>query len=346
MIPATPQARQTTSWQRELASAVTDPFELVALLGLPRALAEQAVAAGQGFGLRVPRGFVARMRAGDASDPLLRQVLPIADEARTVAGYVADPLREAEARRAPGLLRKYRGRALLVTTGACAVHCRYCFRREFPYAEQASELGRWREALQYVAANPDITEVILSGGDPLSLSDARLAALGAELARIPHLTTLRIHTRQPIVLPERVDAGLLAWLRSLPWRVVIVVHANHANEIDADVVAALQALRATGATLLNQSVLLAGVNDDAATLAALSRALHAAGVLPYYLHMPDAVAGTAHFDVTQRTAVAIVDRLARELPGYLVPRLVRENPGEDAKTVLAAGILTGADAFM
>jgi len=346
MIPATPQARQTSSWQRELASAITDPFELVALLGLPRTLAEQALVAGTGFALRVPRGFVARMRHGDPTDPLLRQVLPVVEENLAVPGYVADPLHEATARHAPGLLKKYRGRALLVTTGACAVHCRYCFRREFPYAEQVGDLGRWRESLQYIAADPTITEVILSGGDPLSLSDARLAALGAELARIPHVATLRIHTRQPIVLPERVDAGLLAWLRSLPWRRVIVVHANHANEIDAPVAEALQALRATGATLLNQSVLLAGVNDDAAALVALSRALHAAGTLPYYLHMPDAVAGTAHFDVTERTAAALVDRMARELPGYLVPRLVRENPGEEAKTVLAAGIRTPADPFM
>lgn len=346
MIPATPQARQTSSWQRELASAITDPFELIALLGLPRTLAEQALVAGTGFALRVPRGFVARMRHGDPTDPLLRQVLPVVEENLAVPGYVADPLHEATARHAPGLLKKYRGRALLVTTGACAVHCRYCFRREFPYAEQVGDLGRWRESLQYIAADPTITEVILSGGDPLSLSDARLAALGAELARIPHVATLRIHTRQPIVLPERVDAGLLAWLRSLPWRRVIVVHANHANEIDAPVAEALQALRATGATLLNQSVLLAGVNDDAAALVALSRALHAAGTLPYYLHMPDAVAGTAHFDVTERTAAALVDRMARELPGYLVPRLVRENPGEEAKTVLAAGIRTPADPFM
>jgi EF-P beta-lysylation protein EpmB len=294
----------------------------------------------------VPRGFVARMRRGDPGDPLLRQVLPLPDEQLAVPGYGADPLQEAQARRAPGLLQKYRGRALLVTTGACAVHCRYCFRREFPYAEQVGDLGRWRESLQHIAADPGITEVILSGGDPLSLSDARLAALGDELARIPHVTTLRLHTRQPIVLPERVDSGLLAWLRGLPWRVVIVVHANHPNEIDAPVAAALQALRASGATLLNQSVLLAGVNDDAAVLAALSRALHAAGALPYYLHMPDPVAGTAHFAVTERTAVAIIDHLARELPGYLVPRLVRETPGEDAKSVLAAGIRAPAAPFM
>ncbi len=215
MIPATPEARQTTSWQRELAAAITDPRELVAMLGLPAELAEQARAATGGFELRVPRGFVARMRRGDPHDPLLRQVLPLPAEGIEVAGYVADPLREAAARRAPGLLQKYQGRALLVTTGACAVHCRYCFRREFPYDEQVGDLGRWREALRHLAADASVNELILSGGDPLSLGDARLAALTAELARIPHVDTLRIHTRQPIVLPERVDAGLLAWLRTL-----------------------------------------------------------------------------------------------------------------------------------
>lgn len=346
MITATPQARQTSSWQRELASAITDPFELVAALGLPRAIAERALEAGSGFGLRVPRGFVRRMRHGDPADPLLRQVLPLPEEAVAVPGYVADPLREAEARLAPGLLQKYRGRALLVATGACAVHCRYCFRREFPYGDQVGELGRWREPLQQLAADPSIVELILSGGDPLSLGDARLAALTTELQRIPHLQTLRLHTRQPIVLPERVDAGLTAWLRALPWRKVVVLHANHPNEIDAAVVTALGALRDAGALLLNQSVLLRGVNDDATTLAALSRRLLDAGALPYYLHLPDAVRGTAHFDVPATEARGLVAALARELPGYLVPRLVREVPGEAAKTVLAAGIVPAADPIM
>lgn len=338
MITATPQARQTSTWQRELACAISDPRELLAALGLPDSLLEGALAARESFPLRVPRGFVRRMRRGDPGDPLLRQVLPLAAELASVPGYVADPLLEASARQAPGLLRKYAGRALLVTTGACAIHCRYCFRREFPYEEQSGDLGRWREALQHLAADPSIRELILSGGDPLSLGDARLAQLTGELARIPHLETLRIHTRQPVVLPERVDAGLLAWMRALPWRVVVVLHVNHPNEIDAQVASAFAALRDTGATLLNQSVLLAGVNDDAATLVELSRRLHDTGVLPYYLHLPDAVAGTAHFDVPEARARALAAALARELPGYLVPRLVREIPGRAAKTVLAAGL--------
>ena len=346
MITATPQARQTPLWQRELASAITDARELLEMLGLPPALAAAAAPAIDAFPLRVPRGFVRRMRHGDPADPLLRQVLPLPAEGLAVPGYVADPLREADARRAPGLLHKYRGRALLVTTGACAVHCRYCFRREFPYAEQVGDLGRWRESLQHVAADASIREVILSGGDPLSLADTRLAALGRELARIPHVETLRIHTRQPIVLPERVDAGLLGWLRSLPWRIVVVVHTNHPNEIDAPVAEALGALRATGATLLNQSVLLAGVNDDAEVLEVLSQRLHAAGVLPYYLHLPDRVRGTAHFDVPEPRARTLIDALARTLPGYLVPRLVREVPGAEAKTMLAAGLEAAAAAIV
>ncbi|MCP5327849.1 MAG: EF-P beta-lysylation protein EpmB [Sinobacteraceae bacterium] len=338
MITATPQARQTSTWQRELASAITDPRELLEILGLPPGLIAGSAPVTAGFPLRVPRGFVRRMRHGDPTDPLLRQVLPLAAEGLAVPGYGHDPLREADARRAPGLLHKYHGRALLVTTGACAVHCRYCFRREFPYAEQLGELGRWRESLQQLAADASIRELILSGGDPLSLADTRLAVLTGELARIPHLETLRIHTRQPVVLPERVDTGLLAWLRSLPWPVVIVLHVNHPNEIDAQVAQAFVALRASGATLLNQSVLLAGVNDDAAVLEALSRRLHATSVLPYYLHMPDAVAGTAHFDVPESRARALIDALARRLPGYLVPRLAREIPGNEAKTVLSAGL--------
>ncbi|MCU0758592.1 MAG: EF-P beta-lysylation protein EpmB [Steroidobacteraceae bacterium] len=346
MITATPKARQTSAWQRELAAAITDPRELLEQLGLPASLVEGADPVSAAFPLRVPRGFVRRMRRGDPADPLLRQVLPLAVEARAVPGYVADPLREADARRAPGLLHKYRGRALLVATGACAVHCRYCFRREFPYAEQVGHLGRWREALLQVSADASIRELILSGGDPLSLGDERLAQLTGELAGIPHLETLRIHTRQPVVLPERVDAGLLGWLRHLPWRTVVVLHVNHPNELDGSVYDALAGLRDAGATLLNQSVLLAGVNDDASVLAALSRRLHRAGVLPYYLHLPDAVAGTAHFDVPESRGRELIADLARELPGYLVPRLVREVPGRDAKTTIAAGLGAAPEAIV
>jgi EF-P beta-lysylation protein EpmB len=341
--PAETSASDTShrSWQADFAAAVTDPAELAALLGLPDAWVGPAREAARSFPLRVPRSFVARMRHGDAADPLLRQVLPLAEELRPALGRSADPLQEADARRAPGLLHKYRGRALLVATGACAMHCRYCFRREFPYEEQQGETGRWQQAIATIAADPSIEELILSGGDPLSLGNARLQALGRALAGVPHLRSLRLHTRNAVVLPSRVDDGLVDWLKGLPWRVTVVLHVNHAAELEGDAVEAIARLRATGALLLNQSVLLRGVNDDAATLVALSKRLHALGVLPYYLHLTDAVNGTAHFDVDEARGRALVDALARELPGYLVPRLVREVPGEDAKVVLAAGLDPG-----
>ncbi|MDA8350721.1 MAG: EF-P beta-lysylation protein EpmB [Pseudomonadota bacterium] len=332
MIPASVQPRQISArWQQELAEAITDPGTLAAALGLPL---EALGAVDSAFPLRVPRSFVARMRPGDPADPLLRQVLPTAAELLEQAGYGADPLEEATAQRAPALLQKYHGRALLIATQSCAVHCRYCFRREFPYAAQHSEGTRWSEALAAIAADASLEEIILSGGDPLSLSNARLGALGADLARIPHLRRLRIHTRQPVVLPSRVDAGLLDWLRSSPLPVVIVLHVNHPNELDASLREACASLRATGVTLLNQTVLLAGVNDDAAVLAELSQRLFQAGVLPYYLHALDKVRGAAHFLVPDERARRLAGALAACLPGYLVPRLVRELPAAPSKTVL------------
>lgn len=350
MITATPLTRHISRWQAELADGIETVAELLDALGLDEsALRAAGIAAGTpgacssgaAFPLRVPRAFVARMRRGDPLDPLLRQVLPLAAEDAEVPGFGPDPLGEADAARAPGLLQKYAGRALLVTTGACAVHCRYCFRRDYPYGEIAGTDGRWREALEAVARDPSITEVILSGGDPWSLSDRRLSRLTEQLARIPHVEALRVHTRLPIVLPARVDAGLLAWLGALPWpAVTIVVHANHPREIDGEVEQALRRLRATGATVLNQSVLLAGVNDDADTLEALSRALHRCGVLPYYLHLLDRVRAVAHFEVAEQEGRRIVAQLAARLPGYLVPRLVREQAGAPAKTVVAAGHAT------
>lgn len=283
----------------------------------------------------MPEPYLARIRPGDAADPLLRQVLPLGAELRPAAGYGTDPLAEAAAQVAPGVLHKYPGRALLITTAACAVHCRYCFRRHFPYADAhvgGSHLGAALEALR---ADPSIREVILSGGDPLALSDARLGALGRALAEIPHLRTLRVHTRLPVVLPQRVDEALLTWLRSSALRTVMVIHANHAREIDDGVLAALARLRAAGATLLNQAVLLRGVNDTAPAQADLSERLFEAGVLPYYLHLPDRVAGTAHFAVGERRARAIVAQVRARLPGYLVPRLVREVPGLASKKPVA-----------
>ena len=338
MITTSLPVRQLESrtWQQELAEAITSPEELAAVLGLrPEDLAG-ADAAGRHFHLRVPRGFVARMRRGDPGDPLLRQVLPVAAELADEADYVADPVGESAALRTPALLQKYRGRALLITTQACAVHCRYCFRREFPYTEQSGDAPRWSEALAEIAADPSLEEIILSGGDPLSLSNARLENLTRALTAIPHVRRFRVHTRQPVVLPSRVDEGLLHWLRATTRPIVFVLHVNHPNELDAELAAACAKLRATGVTLLNQSVLLAGVNDDAPVLAELSLRLFEAGVLPYYLHALDRVRGAAHFAVPDGRARALAGQLAARLPGYLVPRLVREVPGAPAKVGLGA----------
>ena len=331
IIPGTERPQQPPLWQTLLAQAVTDPEELLRELDLPLELLPATLKASQAFRLRVPRGFVARMRRGDRHDPLLRQVLPVGEELAEVVGYGNDPLQELAAMPVPGLLHKYQGRVLLTTTGACAVHCRYCFRRHYPYNE-ANPQRNQAQTLDYLRRHTEVTEVILSGGDPLTLSDSKLGELTQAIQSIPHITRLRIHSRVPVVLPERVDAGLLDWLQTIGLPTVLVIHSNHPQEIDAAVVAAMQRLRGAGVTLLNQSVLLRGVNDRADTLAALSERLLAADVLPYYLHQLDQVQGAAHFAVTDDTAKLLVNQLREILPGYLVPRLVREEAGRQAKT--------------
>ena len=321
-------------WTGLLSQAIREVDELWRILDLPAALLPAARAAARGFPLLVPRGFAALMRRGDPGDPLLRQVLPLGEELASPPGWTTDPLQEAGCAAAPGLLRKYHGRALLVTTGACAVNCRYCFRRHFPYAELPRGRRWWGPALAELAADPGCSELILSGGDPLTLPDAQLAALIGDAAAIPQLSRLRLHTRLPVVLPERVDSGLLAAIAGSRLTPVVVIHANHANELATAAAAACARLRQAGCLLLNQSVLLAGVNDDAGVLAALSARLVAIGVTPYYLHQLDRVAGAAHFAVEDHRARALVAELAARVPGYLVPRLVREEPGAAGKTPL------------
>ena len=340
MIPATPLFRHPgpSGWQQSLQDCVTDPGALVASLGLGAEWLEPARRAAQRFPLRVPKGYVARMRRGDPHDPLLRQVLPLGVElAASPDRYVADPVGDLGALAGPGLLHKYAGRALLIVTGACAVHCRYCFRREFPYSAHTAARGGFAAALDSIAADTSITEVLLSGGDPLTLGDRRLGELLRALDAIGHVRRVRVHTRMPVVLPERVDAGLLdAWSGSLRMQRAMVIHANHANELRgaADVRRALSALREGGTVLLNQSVLLAGINDSVDALADLSETLFEHGVLPYYLHALDPVRGAAHFDVPELTARRLVAELTARLPGYLVPRLVREVAGAPAKVML------------
>jgi EF-P beta-lysylation protein EpmB len=334
MIPRTRPAWHTGGWQQQLAEALGDPDELIRRLALDPGLLPAARAAAATFGLKVPEAYLSRIRPGDPRDPLLRQVLPLGAELEPAAGYVADPLGEGGSMPVPGLLHKYRGRALLVVTGACPIHCRYCFRRHFPYAEANPAPQEWSAAIQWLGGNPEVHEVLLSGGDPLSLPDPRLGLLAQRLAAIPHLRRLRIHTRMPVVIPDRVTPGLLEWLTATRLQPVMVLHCNHPREIDARVGAALGRLREAGVTLLNQAVLLRGVNDAADTLAELSETLFAAGVLPYYLHLLDPVAGAAHFEVPADSARRLHTTIRDRLPGYLVPRLVEERPGAPAKLPL------------
>jgi EF-P beta-lysylation protein EpmB len=271
------------------------------------------------------------MRKGDLLDPLLKQVLPLAIEREQVPGYDADPLKE-QSIAAQGFLQKYAGRALLIASGACPVHCRYCFRRSFPYQTQLAARADWSAALRTLSASTGIKEVILSGGDPLSLSNRRLGGLIASLESIESVDCVRIHTRFPIMVPERVDDGLARVLAGTRLRTVVVVHTNHPQELGDDVGRALATLRGNVDLLLNQSVLLRGVNDSAEVLALLSERLFASGVLPYYLHLLDPVAGAAHFGVGEQTGLQLIGAVRHRLPGYLVPRLVREIPGELSKT--------------
>ncbi len=328
MIPLKPVSWQRETWQWHLANAVSDPAELATALGIDVANIDT------GFPLRVPLPYLARIESGNPKDPLLRQVLPVAEELAPVDGWVVDPLDESTGDAPTGLLHKYSGRVLLVMTGACAINCRYCFRRHFPYGEKQLSGPALDGAIDYLRSDTTLREVILSGGDPLAAPDRRLARLAASLDGIDHLTTLRIHTRLPVVIPQRVCDALLEWLSATRLRVVVVLHVNHPNELDGEVAGALAQLAAAGATLLNQSVLLAGVNDSVEVLVELSERLFEAGVLPYYLHRLDRVQGAHHFDLAADAPEALMAGMRNALPGYLVPRFVAEIPGEGAKRVL------------
>ena len=328
-----PGLLEPASWQNALREAVREPAELLDMLGLDPGSLDEFDPEASEFPFLVPRSFVARMRKGDPRDPLLLQVLPQRRERLDVPGFSRDPLGETAVAH-NGVLKKYAGRALLVATAACPVHCRYCFRRHFPYAEQRADRNQWAPALEALRRTEAVTEVILSGGDPLSLGDRRVAELVAAIEELDFVDTLRVHTRFPIVLPARVNAALLEILSRTRLKTVLVVHCNHPNEIDDSVRAALQELKSTGSQLLNQSVLLLGINDTVDRLEALSRTLFNCGVLPYYLHLLDPVAGAAHFEVEESRARELIIGLQSRLPGYLVPRLARDVPGELSKTLV------------
>ncbi len=330
----TSDVTQPARWQRSLASAIRSRTELLELLELPRTAASDAVTSPE-FPLLVPRSYVTRMRRRDPGDPLLLQVLPQTQETLFLPDFHDDPVGDAQARRVPGLLQKYHGRALLITTGACAVHCRYCFRRHYPYHEEPRGLAQWQPALEAIANDSSITEVILSGGDPLVLPDGQLRLLLDQLGQISHVQRLRVHTRLPIVLPDRVTPELLQLLTGSRLTSVMVVHANHAQELAADCAAALRQLVLTGLPVLNQAVLLRGVNDSVDALANLSTRCIELGVIPYYLHQLDRVAGAAHFEVDVAKGRELIELLRLRLPGYLVPRYVAEIAGEGSKRPLA-----------
>lgn len=332
IIIAAPKTQLT--WQQQLSTAIRDPQALCERLGLSSDWVAGAQLGHKLFEVCVPEAYLNRIAYADINDPLLRQVMPLGEEALTPAGYVVDPLEEAEHRPAKGLIHKYAGRVLLIASPTCAINCRYCFRRHFPYSDNSPSRAQWQEALDYIRNDASIHEAILSGGDPLAASDRQLAWLAEQLESIPHLKRLRLHTRLPVVIPDRVDDALLVWLGKTRLQTVMVLHINHANEIDQPVVDACARLKHAGVTLLNQSVLLKGVNDSVPTLAVLSERLFEAGVLPYYLHVFDPVQGAAHFDVPDEYAKALVKQLLDHLPGFLMPRLVREIPGKASKTPL------------
>ena len=317
-----------------MATSVRNVGELLALLQLDNSDTALQHEAAKDFPLRVPRHYIERMRKGDASDPLLLQILPSAQETEHQPADRNDPLDERRRQPVNGLVHKYRGRALWMLSGTCALHCRYCFRRQLPYSAMISGIRGADEVCDWLDGHPDIREVILSGGDPLSLPDPALSPLADRLDSIAHLDTLRIHTRLPVALPERVDEGLLGWLEPLQMQKVMVLHLNHPRELDPKVAKAVDLLRNAGVRLYAQSVLLAGVNDSADCLEQLFDRLWQTGVQPYYLHLLDPVRGAAHFDVAEWRAKLLYGELCSRMPGYRLPRMVRETPGLPAKSLV------------
>ena len=315
-------------WQTAMRKAVRSSAELLRVLGLPEEDQQREI----NFPTFVPWEYIARIRPGDPEDPLLRQVLPVADELHEVPGYVTDPVGDLDSLAAGGVLHKYKGRALLIATGACGVHCRYCFRREFPYSQAGSQNENWRPAIEYVDGDSTIDEVILSGGDPLTLVDQKLDELIGQIEQIPHVKRLRIHTRMPVVIPQRVTDELVDRLVSSRLATWFVIHANHPNELDETVFRQIGKLVDRGIPVLNQAVLLRGINDDTETMIQLCRKLVDHRIQPYYLHQLDRVRGSAHFEVTIEQGNRIMAALREALPGYAVPTYVTEQPGERSKT--------------
>lgn len=324
----------TQHWQKILANGFSSAKELLTYLNLSPDLGSQS--AEKSFKTRVPRRFAAKMAPGNPTDPLLLQVLATQQELQLAPNYSVDPLEETNANPIPGLIHKYANRLLLTVTGVCAINCRFCFRRHFPYAENNPGQQGWQQAIAYIQQHPSIQEVILSGGDPLLASDQVLERLLVSLEAIPHVQTIRIHSRVPVVLPERIHANFIKMLTSTRFRIVVVIHCNHPQELDEAIHKACKRMQKAGCLLLNQSVLLKGVNDHSAILTELSQTLFEYGVLPYYLHLLDPIQGAQHFDLDLEHALRIYQEVQGQLPGYLVPKLVRESPGIPYKTIVGS----------
>jgi EF-P beta-lysylation protein EpmB len=323
---------QLPAWQTALAEAFSDSQSLLDYLQIePQNLADRQLAQHQ-FSLKVPQHYADLMRKGDLHDPLLRQVLPCREEMIDTPGFIDDPVGDLQAKQQPGLLHKYQGRVLILSTGACGVHCRYCFRRHYPYQNSTATPGQWQSILDTIRHQDSIREVILSGGDPLMINDQRLEKMLAELRAMPQLKRLRLHSRLPVVLPQRITPELLELLSNNPLQSILVLHVNHPNELSPALAEACEKIRTAGITLLNQSVLLKGVNDDVETLIRLSEGLSEIGVMPYYLHLLDRVSGAGHFEVEPHRIEPLKQQLLQQLPGYLVPKMVREIAGEASKT--------------
>lgn len=329
------QTESTLTWSQHLSKALTSLPELIQHLALPTNMVKDGDEAQNTFKLLVPRPYLSRIERGNPLDPLLLQILPSAAEMRLVPGYTTDPLEEADHSPQKAIVHKYKRRLLVITTGTCAVNCRYCFRRHFPYGENQLAQAEWQSVIDYLKAHPEVNEVILSGGDPLMMKDALLADKIHKLEALPQIKRLRIHSRLPVVIPQRVCDEMLAWIKNSRLDIIMVWHINHANEVDEDVIHAAQQLKHAGVTLLNQGVLLKGINDSVKAQVDLSEAVFKAGLLPYYMFTLDPVEGAAHFDISVEQAQRLMGKVAAELPGYLVPRLAKEIPGKQAKTVFA-----------
>ncbi|MEM7558110.1 MAG: EF-P beta-lysylation protein EpmB [Planctomycetota bacterium] len=321
---------EPVDWRASLRAAFRSSTDLCDFLGVdPKVACPQAES---DFPIMVPREYAQRMEPGDPRGPLLLQVL--SQSAELADSGELDPVGELPAERHKGLLQKYDHRVLLILSGACAVHCRYCFRRNYPYDDAAKGRAEWQEWLELLAADSTIEDVIFSGGDPLSIGDDRLAWFVGEVSKISHIRRLRFHTRLPVVIPSRVTSEFTSLLDFVGQAVYVVLHINHAQELDDSVWDAIRRLQRAGVQVLNQAVLLRGINDNFEALRELCVQLADRQVLPYYLHQLDPVRGGMHFQVPDAEAIELVDALRGNLPGYAVPRLVRELSGEASKTLI------------